>query len=145
MKNKIDSLFFTRLFVPQAPQSSPYRRAEFDIRLAIPPTLKRLRNGGFYGKREYGFPHWFHFIISRLCYRHWECVAFPLYHGAIRRRSLRSALSVIFIYPWCSGYDHGACSGKSKQKKCISILQYTGEKGAEVAPARNFRPRFPLR
>ena len=26
------------LFVPQAPQSSPYRRAEFDIQLAIPPT-----------------------------------------------------------------------------------------------------------
>ena len=30
--------FITRLFVPQAPQSSPYRRAELDIQLAIPPT-----------------------------------------------------------------------------------------------------------
>ena len=30
--------FITRLFVPQAPQSSHYRRAEFDIQLAIPPT-----------------------------------------------------------------------------------------------------------
>ena len=48
VKNKLDSLFFTRLFVPQASQSSPYRRAEFDIRLAIPSTLKRLRNGDFY-------------------------------------------------------------------------------------------------
>ena len=38
VKNKLDSLFFTRLFVPQAAQSSSYRRAEFDIQLAIPPT-----------------------------------------------------------------------------------------------------------
>ena len=30
--------FCIRLFVPQAPQSSPYRRAESDIQLAIPPT-----------------------------------------------------------------------------------------------------------
>ena len=30
--------FITQLFVPQAPQSSYYRRAEFDIQLAIPPT-----------------------------------------------------------------------------------------------------------
>ena len=35
-------------FVPQASQSSPYRRDEFDIRLAIPSTLKRLRKGEFY-------------------------------------------------------------------------------------------------
>ena len=50
MKNKIDSLFFTRLFVPQAPQSSPYRRAKSEIWLAIPSTQKRLRNGEFYGE-----------------------------------------------------------------------------------------------
>ena len=31
VKNKLDSLFFTRLFVPQAPQSSPYRRAKSEI------------------------------------------------------------------------------------------------------------------
>ena len=37
MKNKLDSLFFTRLFVPQAPQNSFYRRAESEIQLAIPP------------------------------------------------------------------------------------------------------------
>ena len=52
MKNKLDSLFFARLFVPQASQSSPYRRAESDIRLAIPPTLKRLRNGGKYEEAD---------------------------------------------------------------------------------------------
>ncbi len=45
VKNKLDSSFFTQLFVPQASQNSSYRRAESDIRLAIPPTLKRLRNG----------------------------------------------------------------------------------------------------
>ncbi len=45
VKNKLDSSFFTRLFVPQASQNSSYRRAESDIRLTIPPTLKRLRNG----------------------------------------------------------------------------------------------------
>lgn len=38
MKNKPDSLFFARLFVPQAPQNSFYRRAESEIQLAIPPT-----------------------------------------------------------------------------------------------------------
>ena len=31
VKNKHDSLFFTRLFVPQASQSSPYRRIKFEI------------------------------------------------------------------------------------------------------------------
>ena len=41
VKNKLDSLFFiTRLFVPQASQSSPYRRAKSDIWLAIPPALE---------------------------------------------------------------------------------------------------------
>ena len=40
MKNKLDSLFFTRLFVQQAAQSSSYRRAEFEIQLAIPSALK---------------------------------------------------------------------------------------------------------
>ncbi len=45
MKNMLDSIFFIRLFVPRAPQTSPYRRAKSDIWLAIPPTLKRLRNG----------------------------------------------------------------------------------------------------
>ena len=38
VKNKHDSLFFTRLFVPQASQSSPYRRIKFEIWSAIPPT-----------------------------------------------------------------------------------------------------------
>ena len=45
MKNMPDGIFFTRLFVPQAPQTSHYRRAKSDIWLAIPPTHKRLRNG----------------------------------------------------------------------------------------------------
>ena len=31
VKNKHDSLFFTRLFVPQASQSSPYRRIKSEI------------------------------------------------------------------------------------------------------------------
>ena len=31
MKKMPDSIFFTRLFVPQAPQSSPYRRAKSEI------------------------------------------------------------------------------------------------------------------
>ena len=40
MRNKLDSLFLTRLFVPQASQISFYRRAESEIRLAIPSTQK---------------------------------------------------------------------------------------------------------
>ena len=36
MKNKRDRLFFTLLFVPQAPQSSYDRRAELEVLLAIP-------------------------------------------------------------------------------------------------------------
>ena len=36
MKNKRDRLFFTQLFVPQASQSSYDRRAELNVRLAIP-------------------------------------------------------------------------------------------------------------
>ena len=36
MKNKRDRLFFTQLFVPQASQSSYDRRAELDVRPAIP-------------------------------------------------------------------------------------------------------------
>ena len=36
VKNKRDRLFFTQLFVPQASQSSYDRRAELDVRLAIP-------------------------------------------------------------------------------------------------------------
>ena len=35
-KNNRDLLFFTLLFVPQASQSSWDRRAELDVRLAIP-------------------------------------------------------------------------------------------------------------
>ncbi len=45
VKNMTDGIFFTRLFVPQAPQTSHYRRAKSDIWLAIPPAHKRLRNG----------------------------------------------------------------------------------------------------
>ncbi len=40
MKIKLMLLFFTRLFVPQAPQSSLYRRAKSDILLAILPVLE---------------------------------------------------------------------------------------------------------
>ena len=40
MKIKLMRLFFTRLFVPQAPQSSLYRRAKSDILLAIFPVLE---------------------------------------------------------------------------------------------------------
>ena len=40
MKIKLMRLFFTRLFVPQAPQSSLYRRAKSDILLAILPVLE---------------------------------------------------------------------------------------------------------
>ena len=36
VNNKRDRLFFTLLFVPQASQSSWDRRAELDVRLAIP-------------------------------------------------------------------------------------------------------------
>ena len=36
MKNKRDRLFFTQLFVPQASQSSQDRRAELNVRLAVP-------------------------------------------------------------------------------------------------------------
>ena len=36
VKNKRDRLFFTQLFVPQVSQSSYDRRAEPDVRLAIP-------------------------------------------------------------------------------------------------------------
>ena len=36
VKNKRDRLFFAQLFVPQASQSSQDRRAELDVRLAIP-------------------------------------------------------------------------------------------------------------
>ena len=36
MKNKRDRLFFTQLFVPQASQSSYYRRTELEVLLAIP-------------------------------------------------------------------------------------------------------------
>ena len=40
MKIKLMRLFFTRLFVPQAPQSSLYRRAKSDILLAILTVLE---------------------------------------------------------------------------------------------------------
>ncbi len=40
MKIKLMRLFFTRLFVPQAPQSSLYLRAKSDILLAIFPVLE---------------------------------------------------------------------------------------------------------
>ena len=36
VKNMPDSIFFTRLFVPQASQSSLYRRTESEIQFAIP-------------------------------------------------------------------------------------------------------------
>ena len=36
LKNKRDRLFFTQLFVPQASQSSYYRRTELEVLLAIP-------------------------------------------------------------------------------------------------------------
>ena len=36
VKNKRDRLFFTQLFVPQASQSSYYRRTELEVLLAIP-------------------------------------------------------------------------------------------------------------
>ena len=36
VKNKRDRLFFTQLFVPQAPQSSQDRRAELEVLLAVP-------------------------------------------------------------------------------------------------------------
>ena len=36
VNNKRDHLLFTQLFVPQASQSSYDRRAELDVRLAIP-------------------------------------------------------------------------------------------------------------
>ena len=36
MKNKLDRLFFTQLFVPQASQSSQDRRAELGVLLAVP-------------------------------------------------------------------------------------------------------------
>ena len=36
MKNKRDRLFFTQLFVSQAPQSSQDRRAELEVLLAVP-------------------------------------------------------------------------------------------------------------
>ena len=36
VKNKRDRLFFAQLFVPQASQSSYYRRTELEVLLAIP-------------------------------------------------------------------------------------------------------------
>jgi len=39
VKNKFDNLFFTRLFVQQAAQSSSYRRTESEIWFAIPLAL----------------------------------------------------------------------------------------------------------
>ena len=36
VKNKRDRLFFTQLFVPQASQSSYYRRTELEVLFAIP-------------------------------------------------------------------------------------------------------------
>ena len=36
MKNKRDRLFFAQLFVPQASQSSYYRRTELEVLLVIP-------------------------------------------------------------------------------------------------------------
>lgn len=46
LKNKRGRLFFqTRLFVPQASQSSHDRRAEPDVLLAVPPARSGLRNG----------------------------------------------------------------------------------------------------
>ena len=45
VKNMPDSIFFTRLFVPQASQSSHYRRTESEIQFAIPSAKGCLRNG----------------------------------------------------------------------------------------------------
>ena len=78
MKNKLDSLFFIRLFVPQAPQSSFYRRAESEIRLAIPPTqkcvcgmensVKNMKAGEKFEKFAAGFVAvLFMLIVSFLC------------------------------------------------------------------------------
>ena len=54
MKNKRDRLFFTQLFVPQASQSSYDRRAELDVRLAI-PSAQSACDGDFYEKRHGSF------------------------------------------------------------------------------------------
>ena len=40
VKNMPDSIFFARLFVPQASQSSLYRRTESEIQFAIPSALE---------------------------------------------------------------------------------------------------------
>lgn len=41
VKNMLDSIFFTQLFVPHTAQSSFYRRAKSEIWLAFPTTQKR--------------------------------------------------------------------------------------------------------
>ena len=52
MKNKRDRLFFTQLFVPQASQSSYDRRAELDVRLAIPSAQSACGMEIFMNKME---------------------------------------------------------------------------------------------
>ena len=51
MKNKRDRLFFTQLFVPQASQSSYDRRAELDVRLAIPSAQSACGMEIFYERK----------------------------------------------------------------------------------------------
>ena len=46
LKNKRGRLFFKRLFVPQASQSSHDRRAEPDVLLAVPPARSACGMGG---------------------------------------------------------------------------------------------------
>lgn len=47
LKNKRGRLFFKRLFVPQASQSSHDRRAEPDVLLAVPPARSACGMGGY--------------------------------------------------------------------------------------------------
>ena len=50
VKNKLDSLFFTQLFVPQAPQIALIADEKSHLRLSRRVLGdKRLRNGGFHG------------------------------------------------------------------------------------------------
>ena len=47
LKNKRGRLFFKRLFVPQASQSSHDRRAEPDVLLAVSPARSACGMGGY--------------------------------------------------------------------------------------------------
>ena len=53
MKNKLDGLFFTQLFVPQAPQIALIADEKSHLRRSRRVLGdKRLRNGEFYAKRR---------------------------------------------------------------------------------------------